>query len=162
MAGIEKMGFKYSDAAIFSNASMILTPEENVDDETMQDLKNFFLEIGFGKITVKTPEAHDRIIAYTSQLAHVLSSAYVKNETADEHRGLSAGSFRDMTRVAYLNEIMWTELFMENRENLVREIGNLVDNLNEYKQAIEKGDEVLLKQLLREGRERKEKLDNEC
>lgn len=162
MAGIEKIGFKYSDAAIFSKASMILTPDKNVELKTLEVLKKFFLEIGFGKITIRTPEEHDKIIAYTSQLAHVLSSAYVKNETADKHRGLSAGSFRDMTRVAYLNETMWTELFMENRENLSEEIGILINNLQKYKDAIDKGDEVYLKELLRDGRERKEKLDSEC
>lgn len=162
MAGIEKIGFKYSDAAIFSKASMILTPDKNVELKTLEDLKTFFLSIGFGKITIRTPEEHDRIIAYTSQLAHVLSSAYVKNETADKHRGLSAGSFRDMTRVAYLNETMWTELFMENRENLSNEIGILIKNLKKYKDAIDANDEELLKSLLKDGRERKERLDSEC
>ena len=162
MAGIEKIGFKYSDAKIFSNASMILTPDKDVELKTLEVLKKFFLNIGFGKITIKTPKEHDKIIAYTSQLAHVLSSAYVKNEIADNHRGLSAGSFRDMTRVAYLNETMWTELFMENRENLSEEIGILINNLQKYKDAIDKGDQVHLKELLRDGRERKERLDNEC
>lgn len=159
MAGIEKIGFKYSDAKIFSKASMILTPDGNIDLMVLEELKNFFLSIGFGKITIKTPKEHDRIIAYTSQLAHILSNAYVKSKTADDHRGLSAGSFKDMTRVAYLNEQMWTELFLENKENLIGEIDVLINNLKEYKEALGNSDEVRLKSLLKDGREKKEQLD---
>ncbi len=159
MAGIEKIGFKYSKAEIFANASMILTPDNNIKTEDITNIKNFFLSLGFGKITLKTPKDHDRIIAYTSQLAHVLSNAYVKSETAQEHRGLSAGSFKDLTRVAYLNETMWTELFLENKENLISEISKLINNLIEYKVAIENNDAIKLKQLLKNGRELKESLD---
>ncbi len=161
MAGIEKIGFKYSNAEIFTEASMILTPDDNVKVEDLVNIKIFFLSIGFGKITVKTAKDHDRIIAYTSQLAHVLSNAYVKSETAKEHRGLSAGSFKDLTRVAYLNETMWTELFFENKNNLISELDTLINNLGEYKSALEKNDEDKLKELLRIGRETKEALDNE-
>lgn len=159
MAGIEKIGFKYSDAKMFCEASMILTPEGNTDIKVLDELKKFFLGIGFGKITIKTPKEHDRIIAYTSQLAHILSNAYVKSETADDHIGLSAGSFKDMTRVAYLNETMWTELFLENRENLIDEIDILTDNLKKYREALKNSDEVALKELLKDGREKKEHLD---
>lgn len=161
MAGIEKIGFKYSNADIFANASMILTPDDNVKIDELADIKIFFLSIGFGKITVKTAKDHDRIIAYTSQLAHILSNAYVKSETAKEHKGLSAGSFKDLTRVAYLNEIMWTELFLENKKNLMNEIGILIDNLGQYKDALENEDVDRLKELLKNGRELKEGLDNE-
>ncbi len=159
MAGIEKIGFKYSDADIFRGASMILTPPSNINLIVLDEIKNFFLSVGFGKITIKTPKEHDRIIAYTSQLAHILSNAYVKSETADDHRGLSAGSFKDMTRVAYLNEKMWTELFLENRGNLIGEIEVLIENLKMYKNALEEGDESRLYSLLKEGREKKERLD---
>ena len=161
MAGIEKIGFKYSNADIFTQASMILTPDSNVKIEDLANIKIFFLSIGFGKITVKTAEDHDRIIAYTSQLAHVLSNAYVKSKNAKDHRGLSAGSFKDLTRVAYLNETMWTELFLENRKNLIDEIGELICNLNDYKTALEDNNATQLKELLKSGRELKEALDNE-
>ncbi len=160
MAGIEKIGFKYSNAEIFTKASMILTPEDSVKIEDLANIKIFFLSIGFGKITVKTAKDHDRIIAYTSQLAHVLSNAYVKSETAKEHRGLSAGSFMDLTRVAYLNETMWTELFLENKNNLISEISTLIDHLNEYKSALENDNQDELKKLLKNGRELKEAIDN--
>ena len=161
MAGIEKIGFKYSDAGIFADASMILTPGNNVKIDELADIRIFFLSIGFGKITIKTPQDHDRIIAYTSQLAHVLSNAYVKSKTAEEHRGLSAGSFKDLTRVAYLNETMWTELFLENKTNLLSEIDVLINNLTEYKMALQNEDADELKELLKTGRELKEKLDND-
>ncbi len=161
MAGIEKIGFNYSNAEIFANASMILTPDDTVKIEDLANIKIFFLSIGFGKITVKTAKDHDRIIAYTSQLAHVLSNAYIKSETAKEHKGLSAGSFKDLTRVAYLNEIMWTELFFENKKNLISEIDGLIDNLRQYKAALENDDENKLKELLKTGRELKEMIDNE-
>ena len=161
MAGIEKIGFKYSDANIFSDASMILTPNDSTKIDELADIKIFFLSIGFGKITIKTPEDHDRIIAYTSQLAHVLSNAYVKSETAKEHKGLSAGSFKDLTRVAYLNETMWTELFLENKQNLICEIRTLIDNLSQYQKVLEQEDAKGLKELLKTGRELKERLDNE-
>jgi len=161
MAGIEKIGFRYSNAEIFTEASMILTPDDSVKIEDLANIKIFFLSIGFGKITVKTAKDHDRIIAYTSQLAHVLSNAYVKSETAREHKGLSAGSFKDLTRVAYLNETMWTELFLENKINLIAEIDGLIDNLRMYKTALEKNDANELKTLLKNGRELKEALDNE-
>ncbi len=161
MAGIEKIGFNYSNPEIFANASMILTPDNSVKIEDLANIKIFFLSIGFGKITVKTPKEHDRIIAYTSQLAHVLSNAYVKSETAKEHRGLSAGSFKDLTRVAYLNEIMWTELFFENKDNLIDELNTLIGNLSKYKTALENNDMGLLKELLKKGREIKEAIDNE-
>ena len=158
MAGIEKIGFDYSSADIFKDAPMILTPYPDTDLITLALVKEFFLGIGFGSITVKSPSEHDEIIAYTSQLAHILSSSYIKSPTAVRHKGLSAGSFADMTRVAYLNEEMWSELFMENRENLVFEIDNLIKNLSEYKNAVESGDTQRLTALLRDGRIKKEAL----
>ncbi len=161
MAGIEKIGFKYSNADIFTQASMILTPDDSVKIEDLANIKIFFLSIGFGKITVKSAKDHDRIIAYTSQLAHILSNAYIKSETAKEHKGLSAGSFKDLTRVAYLNETMWTELFLENKENLITEIDGLIDNLSKYKTSLQNNDADELKELLKNGRILKEEIENE-
>ena len=109
-------------------------------------------KIGFGHYEIATPEKHDRIIAYTSQLAHVLSNAYIKSETAKDHYGYSAGSFRDMTRVAYLNENMWTELFFENKDFLANEIDGLAERLLQYSKALKENDEEGMKSLLREGR----------
>lgn len=155
MAGVEFSGFDYANGALFQGASMILVPDPLVEIEVLDQLKSFFLSIGFGHIKLSTPEEHDHIIAYTSQLAHVLSSAYVKSPAALEHVGFSAGSFKDMTRVATLNEDMWTELFLENKDYLAEEIAGLIARLQGYLDAIEGGHAETLRTLLREGRERK-------
>ena len=113
MAGREHSGFTYAKKSLFNNASMIFTPTKG-PIESMEKLKNLFTSIGFTNIEIATPEEHDRKIAFTSQLAHVVSNAYIKSPTAQEHMGFSAGSYKDLTRVAKLNEDMWTELFLEN------------------------------------------------
>lgn len=155
MAGKEQWGFKSSNAYLFAGASMILTPDERTQAPTLERLRGFFLSLGFGSITYSDPAEHDRIIAYTSQLAHITSSAYVKSPTAQTHMGFSAGSFRDMTRVANLDEAMWTQLLSANRDNLLRELEELVSHLNEYLDVLRRGDEKRLRELLREGRELK-------
>lgn len=159
MAGIEYSGFDHATAALFQNASMILTPPHGVSIQVLAELKYFFRELGFGKVVMTTPEDHDRVIAYTSQLAHVVSSAYVKSPEAMEHHGFSAGSFKDMTRVARLSPQMWTELFMDNREPLLGELDALIAHLNEYREALLNADVGAMQQLLQEGTERKEIVD---
>lgn len=152
MAGKEVSGFANSSATLFASASMILTPNEKTDIKILDMLKSFFLGIGFENITFSTPDEHDRIIAYTSQLAHITSSAYIKSPFAQKHMGFSAGSYKDMTRVARLDENLWTELFLENRDYLVEELQILVKNLNDYLDVLEKGDKEKLKELLKDGR----------
>lgn len=159
MAGIEYSGFDHASANLFQNASMILTPPQGATIQTLAELKHFFRELGFGKVVMTTPEEHDRVIGYTSQLAHVVSSAYVKSPEAMEHHGFSAGSFRDMTRVARLSPRMWTELFMFNREPLLGELDALIAHLNEYREALANADADRMHQLLQEGTERKEIVD---
>ncbi len=159
MAGIERSGFEASSGKLFSKASMILTPGQHCDIRQLEFAKRFFLSLGFARITLSTPEEHDRIIAYTSQLAHVVSSSYMKSPTAFSHAGFSAGSFRDMTRVAQLHEGMWTELFLENREFLAEEIDRLVRQLQRYREAIVNQEEDDLRALLKEGRELKHTID---
>lgn len=159
MAGMEYSGFDHATASLFQNASMILTPPSGVAIQVLAEWKHFFRELGFVRVVMTTPEEHDRVIGYTSQLAHVVSSAYVKSPEAMEHHGFSAGSFRDMTRVARLSPSMWTELFMLNRENLLGEMDALIDHLREYRDALETADEARMRQLLQEGTERKEIVD---
>ncbi len=125
----------------------------------MQQVKKFWGSLGFTNFEITNPERHDKIIAYTSQLAHVVSSAFIKSKTALEHLGFSAGSYKDMTRVARLNENMWTELFLENADNLRMELDELITNLQEYSKALKNRDEKKLKALLKEGREAKELAD---
>ena len=155
MAGKERGGFVNSSDDLFNGASMILTPDEKTDIAMLEQLKAFFTDLGFSYITFTTPEEHDSIIAYTSQLAHITSSAYVKSPTAQMRRGFSAGSFKDMTRVARLDEVMWTELFLDNADHLSRELEGLIEHLNEYLAALKSGDADTLRQLLKDGKEKK-------
>ena len=156
MAGIEKAGFDHSFPTLFEGASMVLTPEEGTDQKAVRTVSDLCGELGFGRIQISTPKEHDRMIALTSQLAHVLSSAYVKSPAALSHAGFSAGSFKDMTRVAWLNENMWTELFFDNKAALLDEIDGLIDRLQAYSDALRRNDKAWMHSLLKEGRERKE------
>ena len=158
MAGREFSGFRYAKDDLFDHASMILCTSGDHDPEILQRARDFFMDIGFRRVQFTTPKTHDEMIAYTSQLAHIVSSAYVKCPLADKHRGFSAGSFADMTRVARLNEDMWTELFFDNREALLPVVEDLADRVAEYRDALRTNDPDTMKRLLREGREIKEKL----
>ncbi|MBQ3995673.1 MAG: prephenate dehydrogenase [Clostridia bacterium] len=155
MAGKEVSGFANSDRELYRDASMILCPDETADKESIDTLKAFFLSLGFGEIVFSTPEEHDRIIAYTSQLAHAASSAYIKSPTSRQRMGFTAGSYKDMTRVARLDPEMWTQLFMVNRDHMIDELQELVDNLTGYLDALKADDPKLLKKLLEEGRDLK-------
>ena len=154
MAGREFSGVKHSTATLYDRASMILVPVK-ADIRTLAFVKQFSLELGFGSVVITTAEKHDEIIAYTSQLAHVVSSSYIKSPTAQQYLGFSAGSFRDMTRVARLSPEMWSQLMMENSENLVREIATMIEKLQEYSSALKNGDMEGLKALLADGNEKK-------
>ena len=160
MAGLEHSGFTYAKKSLFNNASMIFTPTKG-PIESMEKLKELFTSIGFTNIEISTAEEHDRKIAFTSQLAHVVSNAYIKSPTALEHSGFSAGSYKDLTRVAKLNEVMWTELFLENADNLAAEIDTLIGNLQQYSTAIRERDAETLCALLKDGREKKALIDGE-
>lgn len=155
MAGRERGGFTSASDALYEGASMILTPDARTDMQMLEMLKAFFLDIGFAGLTFSDPEEHDRIIAFTSQLAHITSSAYVKSPEAQRRRGFSAGSFRDMTRVARLDEDMWTELFLDDADYLIRELDELIHHLSEYSDALKAKDEERLRALLKDGREKK-------
>ena len=157
MAGKEVSGFVNATEELYLGASMILTPDSSVSINILDELRTFFLSIGFGKITFTTPETHDRTIAYTSQLAHIASSSYIKSPTAQLHSGFSAGSFRDMTRVAKLDENLWTELFSENSDYLIEELEEYIGHLNDFLSALKSDDLETVHSLLRDGRELKEK-----
>lgn len=159
MAGTHNSGFKYARADLFHGAPMVLVPPHRDDIFLLDRLKQLLSPAGFGRLTVTSAEQHDAIIAFTSQLAHVVSNAYVKSPSAREHKGFSAGSYKDLTRVAKLNETMWSELFVENRTFLTRELDTLIDSLREYRDAIQAGDTDRVRELLREGREKKEEID---
>ena len=159
MAGTQYSGFKYALDDMYQGQPMVLVPHDYSDIELLDKIKGLLKPAGFGYFSVTTAEEHDRMIAFTSQLAHVVSNAFIKSPTAIGHRGFSAGSYKDMTRVAWLNPELWAQLFIENKENILNEINILTDNLNKYKEAIEKEDMKELIKLLDEGRNRKAEID---
>ena len=159
MAGTHNSGYKYSKATMFKGAPMVIVPPIFDDIALLDNIKKLLLPAGFGKFSVTNADDHDRIIAFTSQLAHVVSNAYVKSPTATVHKGFSAGSYKDMTRVAWLNEIMWAELFFENKDPLIFELDSIISSLSEYRDALVDGDKEKMINLLRDGRLAKEKID---
>lgn len=160
MAGREFSGFAYSVDNLFEKASFIMTPTDRTPMRVVQDISRLAYNIGFAKVVVSNVEEHDSVIAFTSQLAHVVSSSYVKSPSLLKQAGFSAGSFKDLTRVAKLNEDMWTELFLMNRGPLVDEIEHIIARLTEYRDAIANNDAQRLHDLLKEGRELKELSNN--
>ena len=158
MAGREFSGFDHSQTELFAGASMILTPTDGTPIEKTNLLRGLFLSLGFANVVITNPQNHDRIIALTSQLAHVVSNSFVKSPAAQEHRGFSAGSFKDLTRVAKLNPDMWSQLFMLNRDNLLDQLDRIIADLQDYYEVLAEGDRERLKQMLKEGSDIKEKL----
>jgi prephenate dehydrogenase len=161
MAGTEQSGFKYSDAGLFNGATMLIVPPESKvnDIEFLDNIKTMLAPAGFGRLTFTTAEKHDELIAFTSQMAHLVSNAFVKSPTVREHKGFSAGSYKDLTRVAWLNEQMWAELFMENQKPLLHELEIFIKSLQEYQAALKSQDFDTLKQLLHDGKALKEEVD---
>lgn len=159
MAGREYSGVAHSTASLFEKAYIILTPVTMGDLWAIDRLSEFFKEVGCEGINITSKEEHDKMIAFTSQLAHVVSSAYMLNPVATEHTGFSAGSFRDLTRVAKLDSALWTELFTDNADNLVGMLDDIIFRLTEYRDAIANDDKEKLKSMLKEGTARKEEAE---
>lgn len=159
MAGTQFSGFKYSRADLFDGAPMVLVPPNFDDIRLMDQAKQILQPVGFGRVSITSAKEHDQRIAFTSQMAHVVSNAYVKSPTARNHDGFSAGSYRDLTRVAWLNPAMWTELFLENRGNLLYELDVLIEHLTQYREALDREDGETLCRLLDQGRRIKEEVD---
>ena len=159
MAGSQFSGFKYSRANLFEGAPMVLVPPVFDDIQLLDRAKNALKPCNFGFFSVTTAENHDKMIAFTSQMPHILSNAFIKSPTALQHRGFSAGSYKDMTRVAWLNPQMWAELFLENKEHVLFELDYYLNSLKAYRDAIADNNEALLVSLLEEGKIRKEQVD---
>jgi len=159
MAGTHNSGFKYAKETLFKGAPMVLCPPEGFDMELLTNIKRLLAPAGFGKFSVTTPAEHDKMIAFTSQMCHVVSNAYIKSPTARMHRGFSAGSYKDLTRVAWLNPDMWAELMLENKDYMLQELDVLISNLSDYRAAIEHDDFTELRRLLDDGRKIKEEVD---
>ena len=147
MAGKEKNGYEVSEAEIFEGASFIITPC-GADEKYVKNLGDLALSIGFGQVKITTPEEHDRMIAFTSQLPHVLACSYVLSPCCPNHNGFSAGSYRDVSRVANINSKLWSELFLENKEPLITELDILIENITNITDCIKNGDREALADLL--------------
>jgi len=156
MAGKEVAGYENSDDQLFKRASMILCKDEYTNEEAFERTAEFFEKVGFLRITKTTPHEHDKVIAFTSQMAHVVSNGYIKTDTLNERYGFSAGSFKDLTRVAKLNEYMWADLFLYNKDALLRELDLFMDNMEKYRTALREENKEELVRLLGEGRVLKE------
>ncbi len=152
MAGRELSGFANSVENLFINRSYIFTKTHKTDENALQQLSQIAYDLGCSDITITTPEKHDQMIAYTSQLPHILAGAYVKSPASDEHKGFSAGSYHDVSRVASVDENLWSELFLLNKENLLSEIDTLLKNITEYKEAIMNEDKQKILNAVKEGR----------
>lgn len=159
MAGTHKSGFKYARANLFHNAPMVIVPPSFDDIELLDRVKTLLAPVGFGSISVTTAEKHDELIAFTSQMPHIISNAYIKSPTAASHKGFSAGSYKDLTRVAWLNPKLWAELFLENRDCVLNELDWFIAALEQYRDAVKNDDFETLEKLLDDGRRRKEEVD---
>ncbi|HIQ76166.1 MAG TPA: prephenate dehydrogenase [Candidatus Faecousia excrementipullorum] len=159
MAGSHQSGFKYSRSNLFQGAPMVLVPPRFDDARLLERAVEALAPCHFGKFSVTTGEKHDEMIAFTSQMPHIVSNAYIKSPTAAAHKGFSAGSYKDLTRVAWLNPGMWAELFLANKENILKELDVYIHSLCQYRDAIVREDEAQLVQLLEDGRRRKKEVD---
>ena len=159
MAGSHFSGFKYSRPNLFWGAPMVLVPPTFDDIQLLQRVKDALAPCKFGSFSVTTAEEHDKMIAFTSQMPHILSNAYIKSPTAQHHKGFSAGSYKDLTRVAWLNPQMWAELFLENKDNVLFELDYYIHSLSAYRETLVQDDMPALIALLEEGRKRKEEVD---
>ena len=159
MAGSQFSGFKYSRANLFEGAPMVLVPPVFDDIRLLDRVKKALEPCKFGSFSVTTADDHDKMIAFTSQMPHILSNAFIKSPTAQNHKGFSAGSYRDLTRVAWLNAPMWAELFMENKDHVLRELDFYIESLTAYRHALREEDITGLTVLLEAGKKRKEEVD---
>ena len=159
MAGTQFSGFKYSRANLFQGQPMVLVPPVYDDIELLDRCKTALEPCHFGSFSVTTAENHDKMIAFTSQMPHILSNAFIKSPTAKSHKGFSAGSYRDLTRVAWLNPQMWAELFLENKDYTLFELDTYIESLSAYRKALEEDDLETLVSLLEEGKRCKEEVD---
>ncbi|MBQ4098640.1 MAG: prephenate dehydrogenase [Clostridia bacterium] len=158
MAGREFSGIDRSISTLFEKATCVVVPVK-ADLFVLEKVRDLFLSVGFSEAVFSTAYRHDEIIAFTSQLCHIVSNAFIKSPMASSHFGFSAGSYKDLTRVARLNPEMWTELMIDNRDLLKDELNGLIERLSEYSSALESGDEQKLYDLLKEGSDLKISID---
>ncbi len=161
MAGKETSGISSSSAELFAGANLLLVSAPGTKQSAVTEILDYAKAMGFGKITPCTAEEHDKKIALTSQLAHLVSNAYVKSPEVKNCEGFTGGSFQDMTRIAGVDEKMWTQLYMFNRANILAELDGLIAHLEAYRRALSEGDENALSEALLEGRLSRESIKRE-
>lgn len=159
MAGTERSGFEASFPGLFNGASFIIAPKEGTDPCKLETLKKLVLSAGFGRTVITTPENHDKMIAFTSQIPHVLACSYVLSPCCPQHHGFSAGSYLDISRVAHINASLWAQLFIDNKDALTVEIDTLIDNIIAIRDAVKSEDRQSLEKLLQQARETKDNAD---
>ena len=159
MAGTQYAGFKNSKVDMFKGERMVIVPPRFDDIRLLDKVKKLLEPVGFGTFSISTADIHDETIAFTSQMAHVISNSFIKSPTAGQHKGVSAGSYKDLTRVANLNPDMWSELFLENGDRLLFELDTFITEISKYRDAIRNNDKETLRALLAEGARRKKEVD---
>jgi len=159
MAGVHQSGFKYSREYLFDGQPMVIVPPCRDDIRLFERVQTLLKPVGFSRVSVTNAAEHDEVIAFTSQMAHVVSNAFIKSPTAKRHKGYSAGSYQDLTRVAWLDPVMWAELFMENKDCLLQEMAWFLSAMKQYEDALKAGDRERLRVLLAEGSRLKREVD---
>lgn len=159
MAGIHRSGFRSSSEDLFRDAGMVIVPPVYDNIQLLDRVKKLLSPCRFSTFSVTTAEEHDRLIAFTSQMAHIVSNAFIKSPSAPSHKGISAGSYKDLTRVAWLNPEMWATLFLDNKDNILFELEFFISSLEKYRNAIADDNYEELEKLLDEGRMRKQEVD---
>lgn len=155
MAGREVSGYENSSAGLFAGASMLLTPPPGLAAGDRARLEAFFKSLGFGMVVFTTPARHDEMIAFTSQLCHVIASAYSQDRRVEDAIGYSAGSYANMTRIATMDPEVWTSLFMHDAKSLGEVLDSFIERLGRFRAALAAGDEAALKAFISAGAEAK-------
>ena len=158
MAGTKDSGYKYSKSDMFVGAPMVIVPPRFDDINLYSKVKELLAPLEMGKFSITSAEDHDQMIAFTSQLSHLVASSFIKSPAAERQGGFAGGTYKDMTRVAYLNAPMWAEIFISNKDCLLSELDSLIENLSKYREAISEEKLEELKDLLEEGSRRKQEL----
>ena len=160
MAGREKRGIDFASSKVFKGANYIITPIERNKEENIKVIEDLAYEIGFKRVRRITPEFHDEMIGFTSQLPHAMAVALINSDEEGRDTGSFIGdSYRDLTRIANINEDLWSELFLGNKDNLLKAINNFELQLDLIKKAIYDNDKEALKEYFIKSTKRREKLN---
>ena len=159
MAGRERSGVEYSDPGVFKGANYLVTPTEKNSDEAIETCKNLGKILGFARISVLSPDKHDEMIAFLSQLTHCIALTLMTCNEAEGLEKYTGDSFRDLTRIAKINDAMWSELFIMNKDALLREMDAFIDEFESLRQMLIDGDREGMRAMMRRSTERRSLFD---